>query len=160
MTDKTFKESLQTTRDNLTAMGQLCHAQIIKTTPYVGVEGNTLPIIDFVVSGMNYQRFVEGFQLFTINLRMRVIVDQFLAGFEGNRQQDAYFDYLPTVLQYFAQHPSLAYMDASNVRHASPPYIDDENTAITSAQVGVDNGRIVITLNWNILYRTSFAQLC
>lgn len=160
MADKTFKDSLQTTRDNLAAMGQLCHSNIIKTTPYVEIEGNTLPIIDFVINGVSYQRLTEGFQQFTVNLRMRVIVDQFLAGFEGNRQQDAYFDYLPTVLQYFAQHPSLAYMNASNIRVAAPAYIDDENTAITSSQCTVDNGRIVIVLNWGILFRTSFSQLC
>lgn len=160
MANATFKQALQTTRDNLTAMGQLCHAQIVKTTPYVEVEGNTLPIIDFVVTGVGYQRAGQGMQVFTVNLRMRVVVDEFLAGYEGNRQQDAYFDYLPTVLQYFAQHPQLAYRNAASVIVAGPPFIDGENTAITSSQVGVDNGRITITLNWAIVYRTSFEQLC
>jgi len=155
MADQTFKQALQQTRDNLVVMGQLCHTEIVKTLPYVEVEGNTLPIIDFVVTGMNERNTAQAMQTFTVTARMRVVVDQFLAGYEGNRQQDAYFDYLPTVLQYFAEHPRLNYSVSTVI-----PWLDELNTAITSANINTDDGRIVIILNWNWVYNTAFQPKC
>jgi hypothetical protein len=160
MADVTLEQILGITRDNLKAMAQIALPESVKTLPYVEVQGDTDPQSDFVVTGTNYRRQTEAMQLFTFNIRMRVTVDKVLAGFEGNRQELAYFVYLPRLLQYYAQHPSLAYRNNVGVIVTAPPGVDDENTAITSSGVDISTGKIIITLNWNILYRTSFPNLC
>lgn len=153
MTQATLAENFQAVRDNLVVMGQEAVPESMGTYPFVVKEGNTYPKIDFIVQSGSHQRTSNTTQSYTIALRMRIVCGTVAQGYDGQGQDLMQFTILPTVLQYFEQHPGIR----TNALQA-PPSLDRVNTAINSFSTGIEDKKLVITLNWNIVFRTNFLR--
>jgi hypothetical protein len=153
MSQITLAIAMQTARDNLKVMGQEALVNSVGTYDYITVKPNAYPLIEFVV-GQGQRTKISGTQQqFAIGIRMVITCAEFLQGFEGQAQDVAQFDYLPTVLQYFEVHGNL-----KTATLPRPAYLDAINSGVTGFQATALNNKIVLILNWNLIFITNFER--
>ncbi len=152
MANKTLTEAFTATRDNLTALTRVALSDMTEVLAYVDVIPNAYPLTQFYFGQGRYARESNSTQLFTFPMEMDVIVAEFKQGYDGQAQQMAQFTYLPTLVQYLYEHSSLIY------NGVSVPLLDIVNSNIESFGVQVRDNRLIIVLNWSLIYRTSFVK--
>lgn len=152
MSNPTLTDAFTLTRDNLTALTQAALPDMTEVLAYVDVIPNAYPLTQFYFGKVRYQRESSTTQTFSTSMEMDITVAEFKQGYDGQAQQMAQFTYLPTFLQYFYEHSSLTY------NGVGIPFLDIINSGVQDAGVEVRNNRLMIVLNWTLIYRTGFVK--
>lgn len=150
MPDLTLKDGFQQAKTNLTAIAQLVLTDSAGTFSYVVPQEPTNPIIEFFITGHRYTRLAAQQQQYDVGLRMRVIVERLLAGYDGQVQDAGQWDYYPTMIEGFEKYASLKPPNGTPV-----PFLDTLNTTLVGGNPAIEGQNFVIILNWNLVFKTS-----
>lgn len=154
MADQTLTTALQQCRDNLIVLSQRTLSDSVGTYSYIEVRPNAYPVIEFKVTGGNRTKTSSTQQVYNVNLYMKITCAEFKQGFDGQAQDLVEFTYLPTVLQYFEEHGELSIFPTN----PTPPYLDTINSGINNFQALTQDNKIIIVLNWQLIFDTSFLR--
>lgn len=150
MPNPTLQDAFTKTRDNLTALTRLALSDMTEVLAYVDVIPNAYPLTEFYFGRGRFQTTSASTQDFTFAMEMDVTVAEFKQGYDGQAQQMAQFTYLPQLIQYLYQHSSLKY------NTVTVPFLDIINSQMDDFGVQVRDNRLVIVINWTLIYKTSF----
>lgn len=153
MTNYTLKDGFQQAKINLTAIAQLVLTESAGTFSYVVPQEPTNPIVEFFIIGHRYTRLAAQQQQYDVNLRMRVVVERLLAGYDGQVQDVGQWDYYPTMIEGFEKYGSLTYPGATPV-----PFLDKLNTTVVNGNTAIEGMNFVIVLNWNLVFKPSIQR--
>lgn len=148
MPTATLKDGFQGVRDRLVTISQAAVSTSVATLDYAVPQLSIYPRIEFLVIRTTRQRISDTRQLFTSQWRMTVYCAQFQQGFDGQAQDDAQFNILPTMLEYFEKHSSMKALATDS----SPAYYDPVNSGIAAAAVQIVDKEIRIVIDWNIAF--------
>jgi hypothetical protein len=165
MTDATLKGAIEMVRDRLVALGSLAVTDLTKSLDYSEVTGlgGQFPYCEVVPKRVPINRISQGTgrQRFTWTLEQWLWVDQFTAGYDGQVQEKAYWDYIPSCLEYFEKHRNLKYADA----RTGIPFYQDNTSGIVDVSIQLPAGddgtsALALVFTWSINLDTSFGTVC
>lgn len=163
MADQTLSDSFTAIRDRLKAMPALAYANIATSTAYNDQIGGAglMPRAEVAIRRVVPDRVKDGSNRtrFTVTAVQEIYIDEILSSFDGQTQEEAMWDALPTFLQYFEEHRSLEYLGAPG----GVAWMEDEGSGIVSADVvvkqGDDNTRpLVLAFTWVIYLDVTIAD--
>lgn len=164
MADQLLTDSFTAIRDRLKAMPALAYTNKIATsTAYADQIGGAglMPRAEVTIRRVVPDRIKDGTNRtrFTVTALQEIFIDEILASFDGQTQEEAMWNALPLFLQYFEEHRSLQYAAAPT----GVPWLEDENSGIVSADVivkqGDDNTRpLTLAFTWVIYLDVTIAD--
>lgn len=162
MADYTLADALDQTRTNLLAIAMLAIDDVAAAYDYASARPNTANIFELLLTDYSEALPTQDTQKYTFGAELRLLVDSWMAGYDGQTQVRAAWQYLPTAAQYFVTHRGL---NAVGTAGARPPYLDPANTHVTRARVmtlpsadSADGGKIVVSFTWQLVYLTAMKR--
>lgn len=154
MADYTLADALEQTRKNLLAIARLAVSDVANAYDYAAARPNTANIFELLLNDYSEQLPTQDTQRYVFGAELRLLVDAWLAGYDGQTQVSAAWQYLPTAAQYFVQHRGIN--DPATGQR--PVYLDPANTHVTRARVAAQDGKIVVIFTWQLVYDTGFGR--
>lgn len=155
MPNYTLKDGVQQAKTNLEAIIRLVLPEVTGVYAYVVPESSTVPYAQLFLSNTQYTRTSAGQQQFNINVRVRVVVDRVLAGYDGQAQQLGQWEYAPELLEGFERYGALNYPGGTPA-----PYLDTVSTAPPTMTTAIEGQDYVLYFNWTLVFRTSIQRAC
>jgi hypothetical protein len=165
MADATLKESFQTIRTRLVQMGKDAIPEAMFSRDYADVPGygGSYPACELFPRrvGQNRKVLGAGMTRMTVDLEQWIWCEEVAAGYEGQIQEKAYWEYIPECLQYFEEHRTLQYAGASE----GIPFYEDTLSGVVNIEVTVQSGEdgvnaLVLIFTWSIALDTAFPLKC
>lgn len=154
MADFTLAAALQQSRDNLLQIAQLAITDVSAAYAYTTPQPNTANIFELLVTGYNEQLLTQTTQRYTFNADLRLRVDKWLAGYDGQTYMQAAWQYLPAAAQYFVEHRGLNNPSTGQ----RPPFLDPANTHVGQGRIQVQGDELWVTFSWVFVYSTVFLR--
>lgn len=154
MADNTLAGALEATRINLLAIAQLAIDDVANAYSYAAALPNTANIFQLLLTGYDEQLVTGSTQRYTFYGELRLRVDVWLAGYDGQLQTKAAWEYLPAAAQYFVEHRGIN----NPTTGARPPFLDPMNTHVARGRVVAEDGKLWVIFSWDFVYNTLFAR--
>lgn len=162
MADFSLANALDQTHTNMLAIALLAVNDVSAAYDYASARANTANIFELLLNDYSEALPTQDTQKYTFSAELRLSVDAWLAGYDGQTQVRAAWQYLPTAAQYFVQHRGL---NAPGAAGARPPFLDPANTHVTRGRVitqpaadSAGGGKIVVSFTWQLVFNTRFIR--
>lgn len=153
MANATFTEAMQQAVTNLEAIIRLSLPSVTGVYSYVVPESSTVPYAQFFITNSQYARQSDSTQAFNVNVRVRVVVDRVLAGYDGQTQIRGQWTYTPALLEGFQKYGGLNYPGGTHV-----PLLDTINTGAPTMTTAIEGNDFVLIFNWVWVFRTTIQR--
>lgn len=153
MADATLSGAFAQAIINLEAIIRLSLPNVTDVYSYVVPESSTVPYAQFFITNSQYARASDSTQSFNVNVRVRVVVDRILAGYDGQSQNRGQWVYTPALLEGFQKHGGLNYPGATPV-----PLLDTVNTGAPTMTTAIEGHDFVLIFNWLWVFRTTIPR--
>lgn len=154
MPDKTLADALEDTRVNLLAVAQLAVEDVANAYSYALPQANTANYFQLLLNSYDEQMPTQSTQVYTFGAELRLQVDVWLAGYDGQMQTRAAWEYLPTAAQYFVEHRGLNHPTTGQ----RPPYLDPAMTHVGRGRVVAEANKVWVIFQWVFYYNTAFER--
>jgi len=153
MANATFTDAMQQAVTNLEAIIRLSLPSVTGVYSYVVPESSTVPYAQFFITNSQYARQSDSQQAFNVNVRVKVIVDRVLAGYDGQSQNIGQWTYTPALLEGFQKYGGLNYPNGTPV-----PLLDTINTGAPTMTTAIEGHDFVLIFNWLWVFRTTIQR--